>query len=938
MKHAITYQGADSDWFEALPLGNGKFGCMIYFHDSTLKIVFNHYDIYYQDIAEKHFDFKSDYQQDKEKLASYPFDELSKDSYNQTLHPVPDNESPLYGMKNTSKTAELEVAFAEKVQLKSLTLQIDEAVIELMLSLGGQTCGITMFIPEERDAFILHSHTPLHPFISAVHLKLDAEEKNLNITEAEKNILVQEGQMPYLSLSADGAWRACEKKRTWVPLDQPLHILFLEMFSKPTQLPDFAKMYDEHLAFWQDFWHSRITLPDKFLETLWYLYLYLIKASNGTGSVYSEQAAGLNGLWDAKNHSLWGSMWYWDVNIQSTFWSVFSANHLELAKRFCDSYLAHQDNIHAYTKAYYGKEGWAIDYPHHFYNCIQPWCAQFLFWYYEYSNDGAFLEKAVSVFQEQCDFVLDTFKVTDDKLIFPDISPEQGPVTADSSITIASVKYLFSFTIDALKILQKKVPQAYESFLAQLPEYARTKEQPVRLLDSPYTDPDQWLRHPSVLMPIFPVREKDYISGGRFEEIAENTIDFAHDNCEIGMFGPTWIASAYAQAGAGDKVLQTLYELGIDHYTHANGLPYEETERWINLAMITKPPIYLPAMMEPMGGLTCAVNEMLLQSDGEKIKLFPALPKGEKVFEKKIYSSEKTDREMVRKAWKDCTFHNLLVKGGHQVSGQVTDGKINWVKITSGKAGAVRLCFPDHLAVPSGFPAADIRLTAGETKEWGLCLKERDAVSYPLRQESAAHRQIFLGKNKETEYYKKLDAMTRPYLQGNTYQYPMTVYKFDFGNPQLEKDSTADFHRQINLSAPKCLLATGYRRVGIHEAFSREKRYGFTADAYLSAAAASGPDVLRKDCLLSEKKSSFLLDIPPGKYTFLFGIGGAVSSSTCIKVKNFIFEKKLAENEFAYEEMTLLHDGGLLEIAIESREEAKWALNFLILNKERSCY
>src|SRR5262249_25857838 len=72
-----------------------------------------------------------------------------------------------------------------------------------------------------------------------------------------------------------------------------------------------------HERHWHSFWEkSQIELADKFLEKLWYVNLYALASSDGTGTRWKAQATGVNGLWDIKNPDGWGSLWYWDVNIQ----------------------------------------------------------------------------------------------------------------------------------------------------------------------------------------------------------------------------------------------------------------------------------------------------------------------------------------------------------------------------------------------------------------------------------------------------------------------------------------------------------------------------------------------------------------------------------------------------------------------------------------------
>ena len=45
--HSIVFKNAESDWNEALPLGNGIFGGMGYFRKNTYQLALNHYEVYY---------------------------------------------------------------------------------------------------------------------------------------------------------------------------------------------------------------------------------------------------------------------------------------------------------------------------------------------------------------------------------------------------------------------------------------------------------------------------------------------------------------------------------------------------------------------------------------------------------------------------------------------------------------------------------------------------------------------------------------------------------------------------------------------------------------------------------------------------------------------------------------------------------------------------
>jgi hypothetical protein len=234
----------------------------------------------------------------------------------------------------------------------------------------------------------------------------------------------------------------------------------------------------EHTQKWESFWaKSKISISDKMLEKLWYLHIYSLECSSGKGARIYQHACGLNGLWDIKQPSQWGSKWYWDVNIEQSFWPVYTSNHLEIGKVFYKGLLYYVKDAEKRAEEFYGFRGIAADYPFEFFLCIWPWCAQYFWWHYSYSNDVDFLrEKAYPLFKDILLFFEDYIKFDKEKdqySIFPDISPEQGPVTKNATITIACLKFLLKVAIEAGEILNESEEdrRRWGDILHRLPPY-----------------------------------------------------------------------------------------------------------------------------------------------------------------------------------------------------------------------------------------------------------------------------------------------------------------------------------------------------------------------------------------------------------------------------------------------------------------------------------
>jgi alpha-L-fucosidase 2 len=93
---------------------------------------------------------------------------------------------------------------------------------------------------------------------------------------------------------------------------------------------------------------------------------------------------------------------------------------------------------------------------------------------------------------------------------------------------------------------------------------------------------------------------------------------------------------------------------------HINGDP-----RVFGLSLHT----YDPMTLEAGFGAAAAIQEMLLQSQGGLIRVFPSMP----------------DR------WHDACFENLRAEGAFLVSAKLVDGALQWVRVTSEAGGRCRI-------------------------------------------------------------------------------------------------------------------------------------------------------------------------------------------------------------------------------------------------------
>lgn len=816
--HQIVFRDVVNGWHNALPIGNGRMGAMVFYQDHALHIALNHYDCYYGILPARDRNGSGDAEGGKtfadpaRQLQTYEelcrlteaareragAEAYGRTHYLRTLHPSAQTGRPSYSGASYPMGGEIVLRLDERVNASDSCLRLEIEKGRICFQAGKEErAEAVLYIPAEADGVVIKlSQTvsglwktgalviPSRVGLSYCRTETVQEDDYVRLKSFYQREGSRQGEqvcqetalyLPGARGMGDGGLRFPERFRemtasasmaaeTGSAASLPTVSETGSMASLPTvsetgsmaSLPTVAeagaaassttasetgaaasstmasvpgkamgqslKLVQEagaleisHGRFWDAFWKSSVTLPDKFLETLWYLHVYLCGCSYGSDGKYPEQACGLSGLWDIRRPNMWGSMWYWDVNIQSAFWGIGACGHPELLKAFCDGYLEYEQDIRRFTRQVYGIEGWALDYPHPLYNCIQPWCACVLWEYFTYTGDLEFLEKkAYPVFREQAAFFRYLAKEDENKILHvePDISPEQGPVTRDSVITIASIKKMLQAGIQAAKLLGRPEEERVEleELLAHLPAYPLTGDGR-RWKDSALAQEELFLRHPSVLMPIFPAgeitapgscKDKNTVEARR---TAEETLRYAAENTETGTFGAGWLAAAAASLGMGNTALELLYEKGLDYTLHTNGLAYEESERFINYCHVTKPAHYLPAMCEASGGITVTVSRMLLGA-GEVMEIFPALPSGGTTLagEEVQYLEDKETAGGKHICWENAEFRGLMAPGGFRVSAVRKSGRTVFLQVESTMDAVLRLILPEGL---SGMPQGE---------------------------------------------------------------------------------------------------------------------------------------------------------------------------------------------------------------------------------------
>ena len=1022
MSHFITFDNQENHWDNALPFGNGIFGCMLFYEREKLHMPMNHYEVYYN---------ISDTVLPDDILASLPEcttpGELHKRCLERANANIPPKGEPhcLYrtdrdlafreknfGIAELSNTypqtgelifsfskylekskhklslcvedarGELSVAKADKsVKIEAIVSRRDCIINKISQSENGLLDEITVFFPDYRETNSNGSTFGEH---KVTYEQVDRETVIYTVTYplSDKKSFAFSGVLRFIGAECEVSEtrdnsavlkiRNAKKKFSLLtgiftewnyPDTKASALLKINEFSK-----DKHSLTAEHHKYWKEFFsRSSISIPDKFLEKVYIINQYALDCCSGRDGIMKHHACGLNGLWAIRHPNIWGSMWYWDVNIQAAFAGVFSSNRLELAKVFSDGLLSYQKLAKDSARREHGLSGVASDYPYSFYYSCWMWCAQYLWFLYEYSLDKEYLKTyAYPLFLKLCEFALGVFeydKDTDTYNVYPDISPEQGPLAHNTVITVACTKYLFKFTLEAAKILgdTTAILEEIKKVLPKLPEYPITSsgKYGMRFKDS-FDAPDNlWLRHPSLLMPVFPVGEFDIESDDKTKEIILNTLDFLEENCEIGIFGGSWIAAAAARLGKGQMALRVLYERGIDHMLRTNGLSAEDTERFTNFCLIGRQPLYYPCMMEFTGEMLAAVNEMLLQSHNGVVRVFPALPDGKRDFGRSIRNgdsiSEYTERFTDYDAWNDVRFDKLLAKGAFEISALLKAGNLEFILVHSKKGEKIKITSPyltdefyvfsesDNVSFIERDNIISFETEAGKSyiiskhPDINATVCDNSPDNGIITHITHTRRKISIGENPETDYQRKLDKFTRDSYLGNVRMANRTVYKFDFTN-EFEKKYSDFFPIQCYVNQGHHMNTLDFFRIGSNE-FTNKRGFGFSSSERIRISSSPAPDALRMDFAEGESDTEFIIDAPRGQYELLIISGDSkedsVTIATCENSRK-IGGKVIPKGEYQCEIIPIIQEyDEPIRIKISTRPGYHWKLNSIMMNLVR---
>ncbi len=429
-----------------------------------------------------------------------------------------------------------------------------------------------------------------------------------------------------------------------------------------------------HRAWWHAYWpEGFLSIPDTRLESFYWIQMY--KLASATHA--DRPAIDLMGPWFRSTP--WPRIW-WNLNIQLTYWPVYTANRLELGESLTRMLDAGTSNLVANVPEAMRADSAGIGRTSS-YDCRGgagselgnlTWAMHNYWLQYRHSCDEAMLrERLFPLLKRSAMFMIRNLQPGDDgRLHFPaDTSPEYPERAPDTNYNLGILRWALQTLIAIDRRLGTRDPAAAA-----------------------------WRETLEKLAP-FPVDEKTGLMIGRGVPLAVSHRHFSH----LLLFYPLHVLSP------DDPTVRPLLEKSLDHWIGFEGAlqGYSFTgasamSSWLGRKdaavsllnqfvdrYVKANTMYLeagPVIETPLAG-AAALHEILLQSSpgepfGADIRVFPAVPD----------------------TWPDAAIRNLRAEGAFLVSALRRGGRTRWVQVTSLAGAPLRIetGFADAAAVAGG--------------------------------------------------------------------------------------------------------------------------------------------------------------------------------------------------------------------------------------------
>ncbi|TKG89415.1 hypothetical protein EYV94_25680 [Puteibacter caeruleilacunae] len=698
-KQRLVFPALADKWDEAMPLGNGMVGNLVWQKKGKLRFSLDRADLWdlrpMANIDFKKWTFEDVYQHWKDN--KYEKVQAAFDTpYNQLPAPskipaggIEFDVDALGTVKNVSLDLETAACVVEWDSGATLTtfVHANQPIGWYKFENIKAPVKVTMTSPaynrENEDGYTSQSRNDLNQL---GYEQGAIEEKEHAITYNQKGW----GDFAYqihTSWNEDGnslvgCWSVSSENKGWAPAPKASSIV-TDAMSRGVD-----KDYASHLNWWRNYWgKSDVQVPDSILQHQYEMEIYKF------GSVARDDAPpiSLQAVWTADHGKLppWKGDFHHDLNTQLSYWPSYAGNYLELEEGYLNWLWKYRSTFKRYTKEYFGVNGMNVPgvctldgepmggwIQYSFGQTVSAWLGHHFYLHWRFSMDRKFLEeKAYPWIKDVAIFLDEVAEKTDGKRKLKiSSSPEifdnsrRAWFAETTNYDLALIRWTYEKAAElAQELGLNKEAQKWTKILSEWPELAADPN--TGLMFAPSCEYDQSHRHFSHQMAYHPLSLLDYSNGEEDQQIIDNTIK------QLRKVGPdlwcgysySWIGNMYARAFKGEEAAEVLRTFSqcfcLKNSFHVNGDQCKAGHSKFH---------YRPFTLEGNFAFASAIQEMLIQSHTGIVKLFPAVPN----------------------SWQDASFKDLRAMGAFLISSELKGGEVTVVEITSEMGGQIVLKNP----------------------------------------------------------------------------------------------------------------------------------------------------------------------------------------------------------------------------------------------------
>lgn len=698
--HNLIFYELAAVWDEAMPLGNGMVGNLVWQKEGKLRFSLDRADLWdlrpmenidfnkwkFQNVYEH---WKADKYEEVQKVFDEPYDRL----------PAPS--------KIPAGALEFDIEKLGKVKLVSLDVETATCIVD-----WENGAKLTTFVHAENPVgWYKFENIPETINIELVSPAYNRENKegrtdqsrnDLNqLAYLQGEILKRENSITYnqngwgefsyqINTSWEekenelvGCWSVSSANEGWEVIPQASDVVAKAM------VIGFKKSKKTHLNWWLNYWRqSTIQIPDSLLERQYFLEMYKF----GAAARSDAPPIALQSVWTADHGKLppWKGDFHHDLNTQLSYWPAYAGNYLHLEEGFLNWLWKYRPAFKKYTKDYFGVEGMNVPgvttlegepmggwIQYSMGQSVASWLGHHFYLHWKYSMDRDFLEQRAYPWLKDVAIFLDKVAVKGEdgkRKLLMSSSPEiynnsaKAWFAETTNFDLSLIRWNYEKAAElASELGLNDEAEKWTQILSEWPEL--TVDAKTGFMFAPGFPYDQSHRHFSHLMGFHPLGIVDFSNGDADKKIILNTLENLEKYGSYWWTGYSfsWLGNMYARAFDGEnaaRVLRTFAEcFCLKNSFHVNGDQCKAGHSKFT---------YRPFTLEGNFAFASGIQEMLIQSHSGVVKLFPAIPAD----------------------WKDASFESLRTYGAFLISAKMEKGEVSKVEILSEKGGELVLKNP----------------------------------------------------------------------------------------------------------------------------------------------------------------------------------------------------------------------------------------------------